>query len=160
MHPPSRISREITWSAETITKAIWRATGRGPNFYHQQRLESTTEDPTDELDVTDNGWMVKLEYDYDMGYWYGIDSDSDRLIERNKYGLMNKIQGYGADHEPLEIMSLARDSTLLLSSPGFWATPLDIFFSLFQEPMMMKFLVVQTQAPPLSWIKPNHTFFK
>lgn len=60
----------------------------------------------------------------------------------------------------LDFKSLARASTLLFNSPGFWATPFSIFNSLLNVPITMKFLVTQIQAPPPSWIKTNNYFFK
>ena len=49
-------------------------------------------------------------------------------------------------------MSVASDSTRLLSSPGFWATLFCILSSELKVPMKMNWLVTQTHAPPFSWI--------
>lgn len=57
------------------------------------------------------------------------------------------------DQEFLLIKSLARVSTLLLSSPGFCGTLFYILMSVLKVPIKMKFLVLQMHAPPLVYRK-------
>jgi len=55
---------------------------------------------------------------------------------------------------------LASYSTLLLSSPGFCGTPLDIFTVELKVPIKMSCLVTQMQAPPWVLNRINEYFFQ
>ena len=53
-------------------------------------------------------------------------------------------------HDPLERISFAKASTLLLISPGFCATPFCILMPELKVAIKIKFLLQQMQAPPRS----------